>query len=89
MDTLKILNLSVEVKNKKILDDFNLEIKSGEIIGTHEIDVYFENERLSLVHEAFSRRAFVEGVIQAVNIIKTLPIGLYDRENLNLWKETK
>lgn len=31
MDTLKILNLSVEVKNKKILDDFNLEIKSGEI----------------------------------------------------------
>ena len=31
MDTLKISNLSVEVKNKKILDDFNLEIKSGEI----------------------------------------------------------
>lgn len=66
-----------------------LEIKSGEIIGTHELDVYFENERLSLVHEAFSRKAFVEGVIQAVNIIKNLPIGLYNRENLNLWKETK
>lgn len=31
MDTLKILNLSVEVKNKKILDEFSLEIKSGEI----------------------------------------------------------
>ena len=66
-----------------------LEIKSGEIIGTHELDIYFENERLSLFHEAFSRRAFVDGVIQAVNIIKTLPIGLYNRENLNLWKETK
>lgn len=31
MHTLKILNLSVEVRNKKILNDFNLEIKSGEI----------------------------------------------------------
>ena len=66
-----------------------LEIKSGEIIGTHELDIYFENERLSLDHEAFSRKAFVDGVIQAVNIIKTLPVGLYDRGNLNLWKEMK
>jgi len=31
MDTLKISNLSVEVKNKRILNGFNLEIKSGEI----------------------------------------------------------
>lgn len=31
MDTLKISNLSVEVKNKVILNEFNLEIKSGEI----------------------------------------------------------
>lgn len=31
MDTLKILNLSVKVKDKLILDKFNLEIKSGEI----------------------------------------------------------
>lgn len=31
MDTLKISNLSVEVKNKIILNQFNLEIKSGEI----------------------------------------------------------
>lgn len=31
MDTLKISNLSVEVKNKIILKDFYLEIKSGEI----------------------------------------------------------
>ena len=31
MHTLKILNLSVEVNNKLILSDFNLEIKSGEI----------------------------------------------------------
>jgi len=31
MSTLKILNLSVEVNNKRILNDFCLEIKSGEI----------------------------------------------------------
>ena len=31
MDTLKILNLSVEVKGKRILNNFNLEIKCGEI----------------------------------------------------------
>ena len=31
MDTLKILNLSVEVQNKLILNEFNLQIKSGEI----------------------------------------------------------
>ncbi|MBE6138336.1 MAG: Fe-S cluster assembly ATPase SufC [Firmicutes bacterium] len=31
MDTLKISNLSVEVKNKIILDEFSLEIHSGEI----------------------------------------------------------
>lgn len=31
MHTLKISNLCVEIDNKKILDDFNLEVKSGEI----------------------------------------------------------
>ena len=31
MHTLKISNLCVEIDNKKILDGFNLEVKSGEI----------------------------------------------------------
>ena len=31
MHTLKIENLNVTVENKKILNNFNLEIKSGEI----------------------------------------------------------
>lgn len=44
-------------------------IRGGEEIGTHSIDFYFGSEVLSVTHQAFSRKAFTSGVVQAVNFM--------------------
>lgn len=49
-----------------------LSLRGGKEIGTHTVDCYFENEMLSITHKAFSRDAFADGVVVAVNwMLKT------------------
>lgn len=45
-------------------------IRGGAEIGTHEIDFYFGDELMSVTHKAFSRMAFVRGVLLSVDFIK-------------------
>lgn len=40
--------------------------RGGKEIGTHTIDFYFGDEVLSVKHQAFSRQAFADGVLLAV-----------------------
>ena len=54
-------------------------VRGGKEIGTHEIDVYYENEVLRISHQAFSRDAFVRGVELSVEFVKTQnEPGLYE-----------
>ncbi|MBO5344904.1 MAG: hypothetical protein J6A51_03305, partial [Clostridia bacterium] len=43
--------------------------RGGKEIGTHKIDLYFENELISIKHQAFSRECFADGVLLAVEFM--------------------
>jgi len=78
---------AVEIANF-VKDNFkqNIEIASvrgGEEIGTHKINFYFGSEVLSVEHKAFSRIAFAEGVVVAVNfMLKSKANRLYKFEEI-------
>lgn len=73
------LNKNVEVTS----------IRSGEIKGEHQLDIYFNNEMISLKHVTYSRKAFVERMDHILELLKSLDVGLYTKENLDIWKEMK
>jgi 4-hydroxy-tetrahydrodipicolinate reductase len=52
-------------------------VRAGGYTGYHEVLIVGENERISIIHESFSRKAFAEGAIQAAYFIKSRR-GLYD-----------
>lgn len=56
-------------------------VRAGGYVGVHTVLLASDVERLSLTHESFSRRAFVEGALTAANFIlgKT---GWYDMEDV-------
>lgn len=43
--------------------------RGGEEIGTHKLDFYFGSELVSISHQAFSRKAFADGVKMAVDFM--------------------
>ena len=55
-------------------------IRAGGYVGVHTVMLASECERLSLTHESFSRRAFVEGALVAAEFIigKTGWYGMED-----------
>ncbi len=57
--------------------------RGGSEIGTHILDFYFDDEKLSLSHQAFSRKAFALGVkIATKYIFKTMKNQNYDFEKI-------
>ena len=50
-------------------------IRAGGYVGLHTVMLASDNERLSLTHESFSRRAFVEGALTAAEFIAARPAG--------------
>lgn len=52
-----------------------LSVRAGEEVGTHGLDFYFGDEKLSLSHQAFSRQAFVCGVKIAVDYVLGQAMG--------------
>lgn len=66
-----------------------LSIRNGDAIGTHQLDIFLNNEKITLIHEVYSREVFVDGVINSINLIDNLEVGLYTKENINLWIEKK
>jgi len=45
-------------------------VRAGGYIGIHEVLVVGENERITITHESFSRKAFVEGAVHAARYIQ-------------------
>lgn len=57
--------------------------RGGKEIGTHSIDIYFKDEVINFKHQAFSRDAFVSGVIKATEFLLSQDKpDLYDYENI-------
>ncbi len=71
-----------------IWDNFNITPsvifeRGGIEVGTHSVDIYYKNEVLSISHRAFSREAFADGVMLAVDfILSTTCAGLYGMADL-------
>ena len=77
------LELEKELKNLTACPIEILSIRGGKEIGIHEISFYFENEVIRLSHQAFSRDAFANGVIKAVDFMKNQSVAqLYDVKNI-------
>ena len=79
---LKLILENVTHKDVQVLCE-----RGGKEIGTHVVDFYFGDELLSVKHQAFSRDAFVDGVIVAVQfMLKNKEIGMFDFENILMQK---
>ena len=56
-------------------------VRAGGYVGMHTVLLASDYERLSLTHESFSRRAFVEGALSAAEFIVSR-IGWYEMEDV-------
>ena len=56
-------------------------VRAGGYVGMHTVLLASDYERLSLTHESFSRRAFVEGALTAADFIVDR-IGWYEMEDV-------
>ena len=56
-------------------------IRAGGYVGVHSVLLASDYERLTLTHESFSRRAFVEGALSAAEFVVNR-IGWYEMEDV-------
>lgn len=45
-------------------------VRAGGIVGKHELIIAGENDKIEIVHESFSRKAFAEGAIKGISFVK-------------------
>lgn len=53
-------------------------VRIGNEVGTHEVIIATENQRITLKHEAQERSLFADGAIAAARFLIEKPAGLYD-----------
>ena len=57
-------------------------IRSGNIVGIHEVILNTGNETLTIRHEAHSRALFADGALAAAEFLMGKPAGLYNMKDL-------
>jgi 4-hydroxy-tetrahydrodipicolinate reductase len=58
-------------------------IRTGGVVGEHEIRLISDNEEVSIVHRAFDRRVFAKGsLLGAVKLLSVGKSGLYSWDEL-------
>ncbi len=57
-------------------------VRSGNIVGIHEVRICTDYEQITLKHEAFDRALFADGAIKAAEYIIGKEPGLYDMKSL-------
>lgn len=61
-------------------------IRAGGIVGRHQLMIAGENDKIEIVHESFSRKAFAAGALKGIRFIKARK-GFYEmRDVLDLEK---
>ena len=61
-------------------------IRAGGVIGRHEVQIIGEDDKIEISHESFSRKAFAQGAIYAINYIYKKSGYFEMKEVLNLNK---
>lgn len=69
---LKKLNISSNI----------ISLRVGNVVGKHQVNIYGDNEQISLTHTAFSRNIFCEGALLACQFIVSKPHGLFCMKDL-------
>ncbi len=69
---------SAGVYNKDIPINF---VRAGGVVGKHHVLIVGENDKIEISHESFSRKAFAEGAINAINYIHKKS-GYYEMKNI-------
>ena len=59
-------------------------IRSGEVIGEHQVIFEYGNEQIKLTHQAHSRDIFAQGALAAAAFLIDKKPGLYSRLNTSL-----
>lgn len=57
-------------------------IRGGNIVGTHTVTFFSENETFEITHTATSRGVFAEGALKAAEYLVVQDNGLYNMNNL-------
>ena len=57
-------------------------VRCGEIPGIHTVDFEGADDRITLTHEAFSRKGFATGAVEAAVMADSLPVGTYDFKDI-------
>jgi len=55
-------------------------LRIGEVVGEHQVELAFGEERVTLTHRALSRDVFADGALAAVLYSVNAPNGLHDME---------
>lgn len=81
---LKNTGLSISTENVPINS-----VRAGGVIGKHEVMIAGQEDKIEIVHESFSRKAFAEGALKAARFINKKS-GYYEmRDVLGLEKVLK
>lgn len=60
----------------------NFSIRSSNIVGTHKINLFQEDEEIEITHRITSRNIFAKGIFLSINFILIKDKGLYTMEDL-------
>jgi 4-hydroxy-tetrahydrodipicolinate reductase len=77
------ITLGQMVETAAGINDVPIEpIREGDVMGIHVLDARSASDRLTLTHEAFSRRGFAEGAVRAAEWLIQQKPGSYDFRNV-------
>lgn len=57
-------------------------IRSGGVIGDHDVSFGHENEMITVSHRAHNRKIFAQGAVYAAEKLVTMPTGLYSMKDI-------
>lgn len=67
----------------KPLDEIQtVSLRSGSVVGEHQVSIQWNQERLTLTHQAQSKEVFAFGAIAAAQFLVQQPIGYYTMDDL-------
>ena len=57
-------------------------IRGGNVVGTHTVTFFSENESFEITHNVTSRAVFAEGALKAAEYLVVQDNGLYNMTNM-------
>ncbi|HBS92042.1 MAG TPA: 4-hydroxy-tetrahydrodipicolinate reductase, partial [Erysipelotrichaceae bacterium] len=67
----------------KPLDEIQtVSLRSGSVVGEHQVSIQWNQESLTLTHQAQSKEVFAFGAIAAAQFLVQQPIGYYTMDDL-------